>query len=110
LFTTSANGLVPILLILQRVVTNLLNGRHDGHHRQGGEEQRVAVRLRLGDKIGGDSAARAWLVLNDEGLAEGFAEMLRGHACKAVGIAARGKGHDDGHRPLRPVSLRRHRR
>ena len=95
--------------ILERVVTHLLDRRHDRHHRQCGKEQGVAVRRRLSDKIGGDSPARARFILDDERAAKSLAETLRCHAREAVGVAAGGKRHNDRHRPLRPVGLCRYR-
>jgi hypothetical protein len=95
--------------ILERVVTHLLDRRHDRHHRQCGKEQGVAVRRRLSDKIGGDSPARTRFILDDERAAKSLAETLRYHARETVGVAAGGKGHNDRHRPLRPVGLCRYR-
>ena len=92
--------------ILQRVVTHLLDRGHNRHYRQRCEEKRIAIRRRLGDKIGSDSATCAGFILDDERLAKSFVETLRSHAGETVRIAASCKRHDDCHRPLRPGGLR----
>ena len=57
-----------LLEILDRIVGNLAGERRDGNLRDGGEEQRIAIRLRAGDVLRRDDSGRASLVLHDEGL------------------------------------------
>ncbi|OMP13304.1 hypothetical protein COLO4_01909, partial [Corchorus olitorius] len=49
----------------------------------------------LGHGVGGDDAARAGLVVDDDGLAQLRGQLLRHHARGDVGHAACAKGHDD---------------
>ena len=64
-------------------------------------EQRVAVRRRAHDCFGGDIAAGARPVLDDEWLAETLRQRLTDQACKEVRRAARRLADDQVHRPCR---------
>src|SRR5262249_7191982 len=67
--------------------------------------QRVAVVGRVRHEIGGDIAAGAAAVLDDELLAELLAERLRQHARGDVARGARTEADDDAYRPRR-IALR----
>ena len=69
------------------------------------QEQRVAVRRRAHDRLGGDVAAGARPVLDDEWLAEPLRQPLTDQAREDVVRAAGGKADDDAHRPRR-IGLR----
>src|SRR6516162_6552536 len=71
----------------------------------GALQQRVAVVRRVRHEIGGDVAAGAAAVLDDELLAELLAERLREHARGDIARGAGGKTDDDAHRPRR-IALR----
>ena len=58
-------------------------------------EQRIAVRWRIDDRLGGEIAARSWPVLNDKGLAQAFRERLAHEAGKNVLRASRRKTNDN---------------
>ena len=69
------------------------------------QEERVAVRRRTHDRLGGDIAAGARPVLDDEWLAEPLRQPLTHQAREDVVRAAGGKADDDAHRPRR-IGLR----
>src|SRR6266436_312661 len=69
------------------------------------QEQRVAVRRRLHDRLGTDIAGGTRSVLDDEWLAEALRQPLTHQARDGVSWAAGGKAHNDPHRP-RWVDLR----
>ena len=69
------------------------------------QEERVAVRRRTHDRLGGDIAAGARPVLDDEWLAEPLRQPLTDQAREDVVRAAGGKADDDAHRPRR-IGLR----
>ena len=69
------------------------------------QEQRVAVRSRAHDRLGGDIAACARPVLDDELLAEPLRQPLTDQTREDVVRAAGGKADDDAHRPRR-IGLR----
>src|SRR5205807_10342889 len=71
----------------------------------GALQQRVAVVGRVRHEIGGDVAAGAAAVLDDELLAEPLGERLREHARGDVARGAGTEADDDAHRPRR-VALR----
>src|SRR5262249_30321852 len=71
----------------------------------GALQQGVAVVRRVRHEIGGDVAASAAAVLDDELLPEALAERLREHARGDIARRAGGKADDDAHRPRR-VALR----
>ncbi len=73
--------------------------------RQRDQEQRIAVRRRAHDRLGGDIAAGARPVFDDELLAEPLRQPLADQARDDVGRAAGGKADDDAHRPRR-IGLR----
>ena len=66
-------------------------------------EDRVAVRLRLCHEIGADVAARAGLVLDDDGLAQSRGELLADEAREGVRVAADGERNDVRDRLGRPL-------
>ena len=79
--------------VLDRVVRHLrIERRVDRLRADRSHQQRVAVGRRLGDEVGAEVAAGAGLVLDDEGLAEGLAELGRERARQDVGRAAGANG------------------
>lgn len=104
-----ANG-ADRLEILHRIVADAFHGRQNGDLGQGREKQGVAVRVRARDRLGCDRAARATLIIDNEGPAKALAQPLRHEAAVAVRIAARGKGDKHPHRVLRVAVLRPDRR
>jgi hypothetical protein len=68
-----------------------------GHH----EQQRVAVRRRAHDRVGGDVAAGAGAVLDHELLAEALRQPLPDHAGGCIGGTAGRKTENDAHGPRR---------
>jgi hypothetical protein len=56
---------------------------------------RVAIRRRLGERARADHRPRAWTVLDDHLLAEGFGQRLREHAANDIGRAAHAIGRDE---------------
>src|SRR5438309_876245 len=92
----------------ERVVRHRLVHVRRDHERRGGEEQRVAVRLRLRHVVRSDRASGAGPVLDEELLPEGLGELLRDDAPGHVGRAARRKRDHDAHRTAW-ISLRRRR-
>ena len=89
--------------VLDRIVGHvLLNILVDRVGARRADDEGVAVRIGLGDEIGGDVAACARLVLDDELLAVFFRELLRHEAAENVGGAAGGERHDEFHRMVRP--------
>ena len=73
--------------------------------RRADQEKRVAVGRRAHDRLGGDIAAGARPVLDDELLAEPLRQPLTDQARDDVGRAAGGKADNDAHRPRR-IGLR----
>ena len=73
--------------------------------RRSDQEERIAVRRRAHDRLGGDIAASARPVLDDELLAEPLRQPLTDQARDDVGRAAGGEADDDAHRPRR-IGLR----
>ena len=85
--------------VLDRVVAEVRIERRVDRHRAGiAEHQHMAVGRRLGDHVGGDDAAGARHVLDDEGLAERVGEFFREQPRQHVGIAAGAGGRDQPHR------------
>src|SRR6266487_3235455 len=72
--------------------------------RVGDQQQRVSVRRRLHDCLGGDAATGAEPVLDDEWLAELLSKSLPNETCTYVGWPASSKAHNDAHR-ARGISL-----
>src|SRR6476646_9475595 len=62
-------------------------------------EQRVAIRCRLHDSLGGNIGAGSRPIFDDEWLAESLRLPLTHQARKDVGPTARGNAHDPAHRP-----------
>ena len=71
--------------------------------RNRGEEQRVAVGRGFRHILGGDGAARADAILDDELLPECSGEPGGKDSRLAVGVAAGGEREDELHRTLRPA-------
>ena len=69
------------------------------------QKKRIAVRRRTHDRLGGDVAAGARPVLDDEWLAEPLRQPLTDETRDDVGRAAGGKADDQSHRPRR-IGLR----
>src|SRR5262245_63892329 len=67
--------------------------------RRGNLKQGVAVWRRAHDGLGGDIAASAWLIYDDELLTEAFSQPLRDHPCTGVEWAARCIAHEQVHWP-----------
>jgi hypothetical protein len=61
----------------------------------------AAVRGRAHDRLGGDIAAGALAVVNNERLAEPFRQPLADQPCNDVDVVASGESDDDAHRPRR---------
>jgi hypothetical protein len=89
--------------ILERVVGHLAERRLDRERRQDSPEQDVAIGRGVPDCFRSDDAVAANAVLHHELLPEGVAQALRREARQHIGIAARGIGTNDAHRPLRPL-------
>jgi hypothetical protein len=66
-----------------------------------GQEQRIAVRGRIHDRLGADVAASARPIFGDERLSEPLGKPLTDQARGDVDPAAGGKADDDTHRPRR---------
>jgi hypothetical protein len=69
------------------------------------DEQRIAVRGRLSDRLGADIAAAARPVVDDEGLTEPFREPLTHQAREDVDRASGPNADDNAHRTRR-IGLR----
>jgi hypothetical protein len=61
------------------------------------QQQRVAVGRGLGDRVGGDVAAGAGLVLDDDGAAQRGAHADGQRAGQRIGRAAGGRADQDAH-------------
>src|SRR6516165_5561841 len=74
------------------------------------EEERVTIRRRAYDRLGGDIGGSTRPVFDEEWLAEPLRQPLRDQACDDVGRPASGVADDDAHRPrwiaLRPSKAR----
>jgi len=66
------------------------------------EEERVAVRARLGDGIRADDGKATRAVVDDHGLSEHGAQLLGKRSRNSVGAAPRAEGDD---KPDRPVGV-----
>ncbi len=66
---------------------------HDDRRRR--DEQRVAVGLGAGHRLGADRALRAGLVLDDDGLLQVPAEIFADQAAEHIGGTARGIGNHE---------------
>ena len=89
-------------VVVQRLVEHAVVAEWSGR----GEQQRVAVGLRLRDGGGADGAAGAAAVLDHDPLLEPLAELVRQHAGDAVGRAAGRERRDHGDGAVWPA-LRR---
>ena len=81
---------------VQRVVCELPVQRRAGRHADVMEEQRIAVRLGVGDAAGAQRAAGAADILDDDLLAEILRHGFRDEARDRVGRAAGRKRHHNG--------------
>ena len=96
--------------VLDRIVWQvLIDEGVDRGRRDRLEDQRVAVGPRAGDRVGGDGAAGAALVLHHHLLAELVAELLGGEPRHHVDAASRRQRNDELDRPVGPGFLRRKR-
>ena len=68
-----------------------------------GNDERVAVRLRIGDLGRPDQAACTAAIFDEEILPQRLAQAFRDDPAEGVRAAAGGKRRDDAHRPCRPV-------
>ena len=84
------------LEVLQRVEGQGLEQRRVRRNLQVVQQQRVAVRLGLGDLVGCNDRAAAGDVFDDEVLSELLLQLFRDHPRKLVGRSAGRVGHDDG--------------
>ena len=73
------------------------------------DQQRVTVRLGLGDMIGGDVACGAGFVFHHHGLSPGLAHFLGNQPRDDVGAAAGGKADDEVDRAVRVALCKRRR-
>jgi hypothetical protein len=89
--------------VSERIVQGLHHGRHDRHLRGRRHDQRVTVRRRARDRLGGQRATGPGPILDHERFAECFSESLGDDARDAVGISPGRKRHDDFDRSLRPA-------
>ena len=101
--------------VAHRVVAQVLEQRRvDREHADRADQDRVAVRIGLGDELGGDGAVRARAVLDHRRLAEQLLELRADGAADDVGGAAGDEGNDDpdrlGGRGLRVRAERERRR
>src|SRR5262245_24289085 len=87
---------IEIELVVERSI--------DGVHRCGHKE-RIPVRGRVYDRLGGDIASRARPILDDKLLTETLRQPLSYQARHDVGGTTGGKSDDDAHRPRR-IGLR----
>ncbi len=81
--------------ILQRIVADGAVEADVHGHRRAGHRQRVAVGLGLGHGLETDVAAGAGTILDDDGLAEVFSQLLPHNAGHDVDAAARREGHHE---------------
>ena len=81
--------------VLVRIVGRRRHQRGDGDEVAGGDEDRVAVRRRLGHGVDAERAAGAGAVLDHHGLAERLGELLADEARADIGDAAGRERHDD---------------
>ncbi len=85
-----------------RIVGQLLVEALIGRMRRVGRDQHgVPVGLGAGHVLGGEKAARARHVVDDDGLPEARRHLLAQHARQRVGGAARRERHDELDRPIR---------
>jgi hypothetical protein len=61
------------------------------------EQKRIAVRGRIHDRLGADSGAGSWPVLDQEWLAKPIGQPSTDQTCENVGRAASGRRDDDAH-------------
>ena len=80
--------------------------RHVDGIRHAREQQRVTIRRGMHDLVGGQVAAGARPIFNDEGLAEPRRQLLRDQPRQNVADAAGSVADDNGHRPRRIIGLR----
>lgn len=83
--------------VLQRVVAHLHHVGRDAQRAHGAEQQHGTIRRAVGDPGMGELAARAGLVLDDDALADVFAQLLGDDAGRDVGRAAGSEADHEGH-------------
>jgi len=97
-----------MLEILDRIVGQVgHHGRIDDDGAGRSQDQRVTVRRRLLGRFHRDDTRGARLVVDDHGLSEGGAELLRQGARHQIGTAARRERHDQADRLARPFGVGR---
>ena len=79
--------------IADRIVVELFVQRAADQVRVGGDQQRVTIRRRLGDKLRPDGAARARLVLDGDALLPQVLQLEREDARRRINCAAGGIRH-----------------
>ena len=77
--------------VANEIEVELVEQRRIDRIRRAGQEKRVAVGFRTHDRLGGDIAAGARPVLDDEWLAETLRQPLPYQARNDVDLAARGR-------------------
>jgi hypothetical protein len=80
--------------VADKIVIELLVERRVYGVRYVHQEERIAIGRRVHYGFGGDIAAGAWTVLNDELLAEPFGQPMRQQAPRDVGCTASGETDD----------------
>ncbi len=83
--------------VLDRIVGHALVERDRRMRRVGGEQQRVAVGMRVRDRVCCDHPVGTRLVLDHEGMPERLLQILRDQARRRVGLAARRERRHDRH-------------
>ena len=93
--------------VLDRIEAELLVQARAEHQRAVADHaERVPVRRRLGEAIGGNVSAGPGYVLDHDRPAPGGAELLREQATRYIRCDAGGEADQDAHRLLRIVALR----
>ena len=80
--------------VLHRIIGHVLDRRR-GHQRVGMDQDRMAVRIRLGHGADADGPAPARPVFDDDGLTDVGRDVLEHRSRKQVGGAAGREWHDD---------------
>jgi hypothetical protein len=87
--------------VVHRMEDGLVLKRVHGRQARRNREQRVPVRRSFRDGLKADEAPGAGTIVDDELLPVSLRKQLREKARLRVGDGARGRGHDDAHRPRR---------
>ncbi|MPN08892.1 hypothetical protein SDC9_156180 [bioreactor metagenome] len=92
--------------VLDRIKAQVvLQMRQHGELAGGGQRQRVAVGRGARCKLGGNGCARTGLVVHNDGLAQGLAQLVSVVAADGVGGAPRWERHHQLGRAIRPGLL-----